>query len=37
MNAFDLWLSRRTRGQLWALVALFYLGLIGLAVYEVLR
>ena len=37
MNAFDRWLERRTRGQLWALAALFYLGLIGLAVYEVLR
>lgn len=37
MNAFDRWLDRRSRAQCWAMVGMLYLGLIGLALWEILR
>jgi hypothetical protein len=37
MNAWDRWLSRRTRAQCWAMVGALYIPLLGAAIWEVFR
>ena len=35
--SFETWLDRRSRAQCWAMIAVLYLGLIGLALWEILK